>query len=73
MRSELTSWKYLFGYKGRHPGYCELDDPPHPVYVGVYGQGNKRKAISKASGEVEFEYKVYPENCNWGLGRKGKQ
>ena len=60
MKGELTGWKYLFDYKGQHPGYCELDDPPHPVDVRVYGRGNKRKAISKATGEAEFEYWCAP-------------
>lgn len=65
MRSESTGWKYLFAHKGQHPGYCELDDLPHPVDVRIYGRGNKRKAISKSTGEVEFTYTMYRRNLGW--------
>ncbi|HEX75775.1 MAG TPA: hypothetical protein G4O12_04240 [Dehalococcoidia bacterium] len=58
-------WQYLLDYQGQHPDYAELNDPPHPVKVMIYGRGNKRKAISKTTGEVEFEYEVYPENIGW--------
>ena len=53
---KLTGWKYLFDYEGQNPAYAELDDLPHPVSVRIYGQGNKRKAMSKATGQVEFTY-----------------
>jgi len=67
MQNGLAGLKYICDYEGQHPGYAELDDPPHPVDVRIYGRGNERKAISKATGEVEFEYEVYPENLNWHL------
>lgn len=56
----LKGWRYLFDYRGQHPGYAELDDFVHPVDVRIYGCGNKRKALSKATGKVEFEYEYMP-------------
>ncbi len=60
MTNKLAGWKYICDYEGQNPGYAELDDPPHPVSVRIYGWGSKRKAISKATGEVEFEYEYAP-------------
>ena len=57
----IADWRYICDYKGQHPGYCELADTPHPVSVRIYGKGNKRKAISKATGKLEFTYEVYKE------------
>jgi len=65
MQNELTGWEYICDYQGQHPGYAELNDPLHPVDVRIYGKGGKRKAISKATGEVKFTYTVYSENINW--------
>ena len=61
MTSGLAGWKYICDYQGQHPGYAELDDPPMPVKVEIYGRGNKRKGISKATGEIVFEYEYTPE------------
>ena len=61
MTSKPTGWKYITDYTGQHPGYCELDDPPHPVDVRIYGLGTKRKAISKVTGRVLFTYTIFLE------------
>ena len=58
----MKGWKYLFDYEGQNPAYAELDDLPYPVNVRIYGRGNKRKGVSKATGEVEFTYEVFPQN-----------
>lgn len=60
MSQELAGWRYLFDYEGQHPSYCELDDPDMPVGVMIYGQGNKRQAVSKVTGEVVFTYQLAP-------------
>jgi len=65
MITKLAGWKYICDYEGQHPGYAELDDLPHPVNVRIYGRGNKRKAISKATGKVEFEYEYTPGAIDW--------
>jgi hypothetical protein len=65
MTSGLAGWKYICDYQGQHPGYAELDDPSHPVYVRIYGKDNKRKGISKATGEVEFTYMLYEHDLEW--------
>ena len=67
MVNKLAGWRYICDYEGQNPSYAELDDLPHPVAVRIYGRANKRKAISKTTGEVEFTYTVYPENFNWHL------
>ena len=59
--SKLTGWRYIGDYEGQHPGYAELDDPPHPVKVKVYGRGSNRKALNEL-GQVEFTYTSYPQN-----------
>jgi hypothetical protein len=66
---KLLGWRYIGAYAGQHPGYAELDDPPMPVKVEIYGRGNKRKAIGN-TGEIVFSYTVYPENFNWHLREK---
>jgi len=38
---------------------------PRSVDVRIYGRGNKRKAISKATDEVEFEYEYAPGAIDW--------
>lgn len=73
MQEELASWKYICDYQGQHPGYAELDAPPHPIDVRIYGRGNKRKAISKATGEVEFIYVVYTDNVERAKSKKSAQ
>jgi len=65
MIDKLAGWKYIGDYEGQHPGYCESDDPPHPVNVRIYGKGNRRKAISKAAGGVEFEYEYVLGALEW--------
>ncbi len=41
-----------------------LDNLPHPVSVRIYGRGNKKKAMSKATGQVEFTYVIcLKRNC----------
>ena len=71
MGDKLASWQYLFDYEGQHPGYCELDDLPRPISVEIYGRNNKRRATSKATSEVEFEYEYAPGAVE--LLRKQKQ
>lgn len=70
MQKELAGWKYICDYQGQHPGYAELDDLLHPVDVRIYGRDNKRKAISRATGEVEFVYIVYPDNVKRAKSKK---
>ena len=60
MTKKLPGWRYICNYKGGHPYYSELDDPFVLVSVRIYGRGNKRKAISRTTGEVEFEYEYAP-------------
>ena len=60
MTGNLAGWKYICDYHGQNPGYAELDDPDMPVSVRIYGRGNRRKAVSKTTGEVEFEYEYAP-------------
>lgn len=67
----MKGWKYLFDYHGQNPSYCEPDDLP--VDVEVYGRGNNRRAIDKASGKVEFTYTVYLENFRWHLKEGAKK
>ena len=61
----MADWKYICAYEGQHPGYAEVDDPVVIVDVRIYGRGNKRKGISKTSGEVEFEYEYAPGAIEW--------
>jgi len=60
MTNKLAGWRYICDYEGQHPAYAELDDLPYPVNVKIYGWGNKRKAVSEAIGEIQFEYEYEP-------------
>ena len=55
-----SGWKFIADYSGQHPGYCELDDAPHPVSVALYARGNDRVGVDK-DGQVVFRYKVNTE------------
>ena len=72
MTNKLAGWRYICDYEGQNPAYAELDDLPHPVNVRIYGRGNKRRAIIKTSGEVEFEYEYAPGAIDWLKKQKQK-